>query len=149
MILAATVFHGVSSLALTNPPVLKLTMKHPHLGQGILKGGSITVPLTSCQTGLDQSVLQIKTKIVSCNTADSKPVEQEVNSTVILPPLVFPGQANTYGSTLFGKKPFGRQTMRLFCSVITLVVSSNMQLILLSKFFLLLNLVEHTSFFKF
>jgi hypothetical protein len=39
---------------------------------------------------LDKSVLQIKTKIDSCHTADSKPVKQEVNSTVILPPLVFP-----------------------------------------------------------
>jgi hypothetical protein len=29
-------------------------------------------------------------KIVSCHTADSKQVKQEVNSTVILPPLVFP-----------------------------------------------------------
>jgi hypothetical protein len=38
-----------------------------------------------------KSVLQIKATIVSCQTADSKPVEQEVNSTVILPPLVFPG----------------------------------------------------------
>jgi len=34
--------------------------------------------------------LQIKTKIVSCHTADSKPVKQEVNSTVILPSLVLP-----------------------------------------------------------
>jgi hypothetical protein len=34
--------------------------------------------------------LQIKTKIVSCHTADSKPAKQEVNGTVILPPLVFP-----------------------------------------------------------
>ncbi len=34
--------------------------------------------------------MQIKTKIVSCHTADSKPVKQEVNSTVMLPPLVFP-----------------------------------------------------------
>jgi len=58
---------------------------------GNTKGGSITVPLTSCLTGLDWSVLQIKTKIVSSHTADSKPVKQEVNSTVILPPLVFPG----------------------------------------------------------
>jgi hypothetical protein len=33
----------------------------------------------------------MKTKIVSCQTADSKPVKQEVNGTVILPPLVFPG----------------------------------------------------------
>jgi hypothetical protein len=57
---------------------------------GNTKGGSITVPLTSCLTGLDWSVLQIKTKIVSCLTADSKPVKQEVNCTVILPPLAFP-----------------------------------------------------------
>jgi len=32
--------------------------------------------------------LQIKTKIVICHTADSKPVKQEVNGTVIFPPLV-------------------------------------------------------------
>jgi hypothetical protein len=43
-------------------------------------------------TGLDLSVLQIKTKIVSCHTTDSKPVKQEVNGTVILSPLVFPGE---------------------------------------------------------
>jgi hypothetical protein len=54
------------------------------------RGESITVPLTSCLTGLDLCVLQIKTKIVSCRTADSKPVRQEVNGTVILPLLVFP-----------------------------------------------------------
>jgi hypothetical protein len=34
--------------------------------------------------------LQIKTKIVSSHTADYVPVKQEVNGTVILPPLVFP-----------------------------------------------------------
>ncbi len=61
---------------------------------GNTKGGSITVLLTSCSTGLDWSVLQIKTKIVSCHTADSKTVKQEVNDTVILPPLVFPGCAH-------------------------------------------------------
>ncbi len=60
---------------------------------GNTKGGSITVPLTSCLTGLDKSVLKIKTKIVICHTADSKPVKQEVNGTVILPSLVFPGFA--------------------------------------------------------
>jgi len=47
--------------------------------------------LTSCLTGLDKPVLQIKTKIVSSHTAHFKPVKQEVNSTVI-PPLVFPGR---------------------------------------------------------
>ncbi len=41
---------------------------------GNTKGGSITVPLTSCLTGLDKSVLQIKTKIVSSQTADSSMV---------------------------------------------------------------------------
>jgi hypothetical protein len=34
--------------------------------------------------------LQIKRKIVSCHTANFKPVNQEANGTVILPPLVFP-----------------------------------------------------------
>jgi hypothetical protein len=59
---------------------------------GNTKGGSITVPLTCCLT--DIFVLQIKTKTVSCHKADSKPVKQEVNSTVIInPPLVFPGQS--------------------------------------------------------
>ena len=38
---------------------------------GNTKGGSITVPLTSCLTHLDLSVLQIKTKFVSCHAADS------------------------------------------------------------------------------
>ena len=38
---------------------------------GNTKGGSITVPLTSCLTGLDQSVLQTKTKIVSCQLSYS------------------------------------------------------------------------------
>jgi hypothetical protein len=62
---------------------------------GNTKGGSIAVPLTSRLTGLDESVLQIKAKIVSNHTAESKPFKQEVNYTVILPPLVFPGNAFT------------------------------------------------------
>ncbi len=44
---------------------------------GNTKGVSVTVPLTSCLTGLDKSVLQIKTKIINWHTADSKPVKQE------------------------------------------------------------------------
>jgi hypothetical protein len=73
------------------PPCVSSSMASKYdLLAGNTKGGSITVLLTSCLTGLDYSVLQIKTKIVSCHTADSKPVKQEVNSTVILPPLVFP-----------------------------------------------------------
>jgi hypothetical protein len=42
---------------------------------GNTKGGSITVPLTSCLTGMDKSVLQIKTKIVNYHTGDFKPVK--------------------------------------------------------------------------
>jgi hypothetical protein len=38
--------------------------------------------------------LKIKTKIFSSFTADSKPVKQEVNGTVILPPLLFPAWGN-------------------------------------------------------
>ncbi len=67
--------------------LLRLSFGNP----GNTKGGSITVPLTSCLTALDLSVLQINTKIVSIHIADSKPVKQEVNGTVILPPLVFLG----------------------------------------------------------
>ncbi len=70
------------------------------LEPGNTKGGSIIVPLTSCLTGLDQSVLQMKTIIVSCHTVVSKPVKMEVNGTLILPPLVFP--AGTHLINLFG-----------------------------------------------
>jgi hypothetical protein len=35
--------------------------------------------------------LKVKTKNVSCHTADFKPVTQVANSTVTVPPLVFPG----------------------------------------------------------
>ncbi len=70
---------------------LSLTSLSGLVKPGNTKGRSITVLLTSCLTGLDQSVLQIKTKIVSCHTADSKPVKQEVNGTVIHPLYVFPG----------------------------------------------------------
>jgi hypothetical protein len=43
--------------------------------------------------------MQTKTKIVSCHTDDSKPVKQEVNCTVRLPPLVFPAHNITYTHT--------------------------------------------------
>jgi hypothetical protein len=45
--------------------------------------------------------LPIKTKIVSCHTADTKPIKQEINGTVILPPLVFP--AHSFESGLHAK----------------------------------------------
>ena len=72
-------------------------MLEARLVPGNTKGRSMTVPLTSCLTGLDKSVLQIKTKNFSCHIADSELVKQEVNSTMILPPLVFP--AGTLGLT--------------------------------------------------
>jgi hypothetical protein len=62
---------------------------------GNTKVRSITVPLTSSLTGLDKSVLQIKTKLVGCHTADSKSVKQVVNGTVILPLLVIPEQTHS------------------------------------------------------
>ncbi len=71
---------------------LSISMVKIYLSSRNTKGGSINVPLTSCFTVFDWSVLQIKTKIVVCHTADCKPVKQEVNGTVILPPLVFPAQ---------------------------------------------------------
>jgi hypothetical protein len=43
-------------------------------------------------------------KNICCHTADSKPVKQEVNSTVILPPLVFPA----FGQLSLHRWPFGR-----------------------------------------
>ena len=67
--------------------LVQITLKFGFIGYppGNTKGGSITELLTSCLTGLYQSVLQIKTKIGTSYTADSKPVKQEVNGTVILP----------------------------------------------------------------
>ena len=70
----------------------------PWVGAGNTEGGSITVPLTSCLT----AVLQVNTKIVSCHTAVSKQVKQEVNGTVILPPSVFPAR-NYLTSLIFSK----------------------------------------------
>ncbi len=44
--------------------------------------------------------MQIKTTIVSCHTADSKPVKEEINGTVILSPLVFPGHCYSFETLL-------------------------------------------------
>ncbi len=57
---------------------------------GNTKGGCITVPLTSCLTGLESAVCQLTIFVLICKTELSKPVKQEVNGTVIFPPLVFP-----------------------------------------------------------
>jgi hypothetical protein len=43
---------------------------------------------------------------MSCYTADSKPVKQEVNGTVILPPLVFPAHTHTHTHTHIHTKTF-------------------------------------------
>jgi hypothetical protein len=69
-----------------NVPVLKGAF-----GQGILNG---EVPLTSCLTGLDSAVWQLIIFVFIRKTGASKPVKQEVNGTVILPPLVFPASGN-------------------------------------------------------
>jgi hypothetical protein len=51
----------------------------------------MTVPLTSCLTGLESGVWHLTIFVFICKTDISKPVKQEVNSTVILPPIAFPG----------------------------------------------------------
>jgi hypothetical protein len=57
---------------------------------GNTKGGSITVPLTSCLTGLESAVWLLTIFVFICKTDESKLVKQEVNGTVILPTLVIP-----------------------------------------------------------
>ncbi len=79
----------IPSVVMPNVIMLSVTLLSIFITENT-KGGSITVLLTSCLTCLDLSVLQLKTKIVSCHIADSKPIKQKVNCTVILPPLVFP-----------------------------------------------------------
>ncbi len=59
---------------------------------GNTKGGSITVPLTYWLTGLESAVWQLAIVVFIWITEKSKPAKQEVNSTVIFPPLVFPGK---------------------------------------------------------
>jgi hypothetical protein len=57
--------------------------------------------------------MPIKTKIVSCHTADSKPVKQEVNGTLILLPLVFPGRVfNTKYGRAFAPCTSFRRTVQ-------------------------------------
>jgi hypothetical protein len=58
---------------------------------GNTKRGSITVLLTSCLTGLGLEVHQMTIFVFICKTDLSKSVKQEVNGTVILPPLASPG----------------------------------------------------------
>jgi hypothetical protein len=58
---------------------------------GNTKGRSISVPLTSCLTGLESALRKLTIFVFICKTDLSKPVKQEVNGTVILPPLVIPG----------------------------------------------------------
>jgi hypothetical protein len=66
-----------------------LSIKRRKIRQGTLKGErgehNCTVGLLFDLFGLVCFVNKNR-----CNTADSKPVKQEANSTVILPPLVFP-----------------------------------------------------------
>ncbi len=64
---------------------------------GNTKRGSITVPLTSCWTGLESAVWQLTIFVFICKTDQSKPVKQEVNGTVMLPPLVFLDSTLTFG----------------------------------------------------
>jgi hypothetical protein len=60
------------------------------MAPGNTKRESIIVPLTSCLTGLESAVWQLTIFDFICKTNYSNPVKQEVNGTVILPPLIFP-----------------------------------------------------------
>ncbi len=60
------------------------------LTSGNTKGGSITIPLTSCLTGFVSAVWKLTILVFICKTDQSKPVKQEVNGTMILPPLSIP-----------------------------------------------------------
>ncbi len=68
---------------------LPYSLHRHNCDQGILKGGSITVPLTSCLTGLESAVWQLTIFVFICKTDHFKPVKQEVNSTVILPTIKY------------------------------------------------------------
>jgi hypothetical protein len=63
---------------------------------GNTKGASITVPLTSCLTGLESAIWLLTIFVFICKTEKSRPVKQEVNGTVILLPLVFPDVTNIF-----------------------------------------------------
>jgi hypothetical protein len=66
-----------------------MKLSQMYLYSGNTKGGNITVLLTSCLTSLELAVWQLTIFVFICKTDKSKPVKQEVNCTVILPPLVF------------------------------------------------------------
>jgi hypothetical protein len=68
---------------------------------GNTKGESITAPLTSCLAGLEAVVWQLTFFVFIHKTDLSKPVKQEVNCTVILPPLVFPGTGHPWKATAY------------------------------------------------
>ncbi len=74
---------------------------------GNTKRGSIAVPLTSSLTGLESDVRLLTIFVFICKTDKSKPVKQEVHSTVILPPLVFPDPAMDHAMAVsYGCKTF-------------------------------------------
>ncbi len=73
------------------PPFKILFRKTDWLHQGILKGEVSLYHWPPVWLVWISLFCKWKTKFVSRHTADSKSVKQEVNGTVILPPLVFPG----------------------------------------------------------
>ncbi len=93
---------------------------------GNTKWGEYHCTVDSCLTCLDLSVLQIKTKIVSCHTTDSKPVKQEVNSRVILSPFCVPWK----------NAPTSRARMKGRISAVDLhVLTSSDQILLILKIY--------------
>ncbi len=86
-------YPGAQYLLGENPKVVFGPIYNFKSGQGIILKGKYrcTVDLLFDWFGL--FCFAYINKNVCCHTADSKPVQQEVNRTVILPPLVFPGRA--------------------------------------------------------
>ncbi len=83
------------------------------MGREYLRGGgSITIPLTSCLIGLESVVWQLTIFVFICKTDLSIPIKQEVNGTLILPILVFPGMGDR---KLVGALEEIYKTTFLFC----------------------------------
>ncbi len=70
--------------------IVSMYIKFLFVKPGNTRGGSITVPLTSCLTCLESAAWQLTIFVFICKTDKSKRVKQEVNSTVIFSPFSIP-----------------------------------------------------------
>jgi hypothetical protein len=75
------------------------------LKPGYTKGGSISVPLTSCLICLESVVRQLTNVVFICKTDQSKTVKQEANGTMKLPPAETITQISFHSITLMRLDP--------------------------------------------